>query len=165
MNFYEESINVPFIISWKGHSKAGVIDSKTLLSSGLDLYPTICALAGVSYDESLPGEDVSLHFLENTSQLPESREYIVSEINQSTKDENGKIVLQGRMVVSEKYKYFLFDGGKNREQLFDLENDPGEMNPVTNSLKYKKQLLAHRQMLKDWIYKTSDTFSPEIIPE
>lgn len=42
MTFYEESINVPFVISWKGKTKAGLIDSKTLTSSGLDLYPTIC---------------------------------------------------------------------------------------------------------------------------
>ncbi|MGJ8734645.1 MAG: sulfatase family protein, partial [Cellulophaga sp.] len=33
MTFYEEAINVPFVISWKGHTKAGIIDSKLLTSS------------------------------------------------------------------------------------------------------------------------------------
>jgi arylsulfatase A-like enzyme len=164
MNFYEESINVPFIVSWKGKTKAGVIDSKTLTSNGLDLYPTICKMAGVSYDKSLPGVDVSSFFMKDSKQLKPERNYIVSEINQTTKGENGKVVFMGRMVVSERYKYFLFDGGENREQLFDLEKDPGEMKPITHSSKYENELVAHRQMLKNWIDKTADTFPIEAIP-
>ncbi|HKI88394.1 MAG TPA: sulfatase-like hydrolase/transferase, partial [Draconibacterium sp.] len=79
MNFYEEVINVPFIVSWKGHTNAGVIDSHTLVSIGLDLFPTICKMAGVSYSKSLPGEDVSPYFLKNPDQKPEQRNYVVSE--------------------------------------------------------------------------------------
>lgn len=166
MTFYEESINVPFIVSWKGHTRAGVIDSKTLTSSGLDLFPTICKIAGVNYDQSLPGADLSPDFLINSKQPAVQRGYIVSEINQSAKSKAGKkIVFMGRMVVSEQYKYILFDGGENREQFFDLKKDPDEMNPVTKSSKYKKHLVAHRQMLKEWISKTSDPFLIESIPE
>lgn len=164
MNFYEESVNVPFIFSWKGHTRAGVIDSKTLTSSGLDLFPTICKIAGVNYDKSLLGNDVSPYFLKDSKATRDKRSYIVSEINQSARDENGKKVLKGRMVVSENYKYFLFDGGKNREQFFDLIKDPGELLPVTNSPKYKEQLLAHREMLKAWIKKSNDDFPLALIP-
>ena len=165
MNFYEESVNVPFIISWKGQTKSGIIDSKTLTSSGLDLYPTICKIAGIKVDEKLPGKDLSPNFLKNAKTSGANRNYIVSEINQSAKDEDGdgKALFVGRMVVSEQYKYFLFDGGENPEQFFDLAKDPGEMHPVTNLPEYKNQLLAHRQMLKDWIKKTSDPFPIEKI--
>ena len=164
MNFYEESVNIPFVISWKGHTKAGVIDSKTLMSNGLDLYPTICKLAGADYDASLPGEDISAYFLTDSKELPESRKYIVSEINQSSKGEEENVVFEGRMVVSEHYKYFIFDGGENREQLFDLDKDPGELTPVTSNPKYSKQLIVHREYLKEWIEKTADDFVVEIIP-
>jgi arylsulfatase A-like enzyme len=82
------------------------------------------------------------------------RDYVVSEINQL----GG---LKGRMVVTQDYKYILFEDGANREQLFHLANDPGEMNPVTYNPDYRKQLLAHRDLLLDWDRRIGDTdFSP-----
>ena len=59
MTFYEESVNVPFIISWKGKTKAGVIDEETLSSTGLDIFPTILKFAGVPIPESLHGIDMA----------------------------------------------------------------------------------------------------------
>lgn len=167
MNFYEEVINVPFVVSWKGHTKAGFIDSKTLTSSGLDIYPTICSIAGVPVEKSLPGINVNPYVMKDSQRASEIRSYVVSELKQSDKEEDGdgKNVMVGRMVVSQNFKYFLFDKGENREQLFDLKMDPGELHPVTNHPAYKKQLLAHRQMLKDWINKTSDSFPLEQFPE
>jgi hypothetical protein len=80
---------------------------------------------------------------------------VVSEINQL-----GGI--KGRMVVTQDYKYMLFDSGENREQLFDRINDPGEMKPVTYDPDYRDQLLAHRNMLLDWDRKIGDKdFQPE----
>lgn len=158
MNFYEESINVPFVVSWKGKTNAGLIDSKTLTSSGLDLYPTICKIVGIDIEKSLPGKDLSSYFLKGSNPASEERKYIVSEINQTAKSKNGKVVLQGRMVVSKRYKYFLFDGGENREQLFDLENDLGELHPINHLPEFNETLLAQRKMLKEWIEKTSDSF-------
>jgi hypothetical protein len=32
----------------------------------------------------------------------------------------------GRMIVTENYKYMLYDSGESREQLIDLGQDPGE---------------------------------------
>ena len=59
-------------------------------------------------------------------------------------------------VVTQDFKYILFDGGDNPEQLFDLANDPGEMNPVTDDPEYREQLLAHRDMLVEWDKKVGD---------
>lgn len=164
MTFYEESINIPFIVAWKGKTTAGKIDQETLVSNGLDLYPTICKLAGVTWPQELPGLDISPYSLKD-SKLPSGRrEYVVSEINQNARYENSRVVLKGRMVVSEKYKYILFNGGENREMFFDIKNDPGEMQSLTNNPEYKKQIEVHRQYLKDWIEKTSDDFLTEQIP-
>lgn len=164
MNFYEESINVPFIVSWKGHTKAGVIDSEVLTSSGLDLYPTICKMAGVQYSEDLPGENLSPYFLKNIKKPKETRDYVVSELNQKEKNRPKGKVFVGRMVVTNQYKYFLFDGGENPEQFFDLKNDPGELTPLIHSKKHQKQIAAHRQMLREWVAKTDDEFSIDKIP-
>lgn len=165
MNFYEESVNIPFVISWKGKTKAGVIDSELLTSNGLDLYPTICSIAGVKYDESLQGENLSPYFLKNAKQPKIDRKYVVSELNQKEKNKpNGKVFV-GRMVVTNQYKYFLFNGGENPEQFFDLKNDPGELKTLIHSKKYQKEIAAHRKMLRDWVAKTGDSFPINVIPQ
>jgi arylsulfatase A-like enzyme len=73
---------------------------------------------------------------------------VVSEINQAQ--------YKGRMVVTRDYKYILFDGGENPEQLFDLAKDPGELKPVAYESDYKDVLLAHRNMLVEWHEKIGD---------
>jgi len=165
MSFYEEVLNIPFIVSWQGHTKVGVIDDKTLVCNGVDLFPTICSVAGAKYPDSLPGRDLSAYFLKKSNQSPEKRDYIVSEIIQRDPRHNNKNVYIGRAVVSENYKYILFDSGENREQFFDLKKDPGELQPVTNNPEYKNQLNLHRQYLRDWIKKTSNEFSIDNIPD
>jgi arylsulfatase A-like enzyme len=157
MTFYEEAVNVPFIISWKGKTRAGVIDTETLSSTGLDIYPTILKFAGVPIPESLHGLDMTPQVLADAGgkTIPE-RSYVVSEINQLGGN------YKGRMVASADFKYILFDNGANREVLFDLVNDPGELQPVTYDPAYREQLLAHRNMLLDWHAKIGDDdFSPE----
>jgi arylsulfatase A-like enzyme len=161
MNFYEEVINIPFIVSWKGHTHAGIVDRETLVSNGIDIYPTICRLAGVKWPETLPGTDLTAASLKNLKEHPTPRQYVVSEINQNARSESGRRVLKGRMVVSRDYKYIVFDGGENREMFFDLVKDPGEMHSLVNDKKYEKQMAIHRHYLEDWISRTSDDFLSE----
>ena len=51
---YEESVRVPFIMSYAGRIPAGVIDDTHLVSNGLDLLPTLCDYAGIKTPEELP---------------------------------------------------------------------------------------------------------------
>jgi len=149
MTFYEEAINVPFIVSWKGKTKAGYLDEAMLSNTGLDIFPTILAFAGVPIPDSLHGLDLTPKVLEGAmGDNAAKRNYVVSELNQAK--------LKGRMVATTNYKYILFDGGDNPEQLFDLANDPGEMKPVTDDPEYRDQLLAHREMLVEWDERIGD---------
>ena len=156
MTFYEEAVNVPFIISWKGRTRAGVIDEETLSSTGLDIFPTILKFAGVPVPESLHGVDMTPQVLADAGgESIAKREYVVSEINQLGGN------LKGRMVVSQNFKYILFNNGANREVLFDLAKDPGELKAVTYDPAYRERLLAHRNMLVDWDKRIGDDdFSP-----
>ncbi|UXX79405.1 DNRLRE domain-containing protein [Reichenbachiella carrageenanivorans] len=161
--FYEESINIPFIVSWKGKTKAGVINDTTLVSSGLDLFPTILQLAGISTPSSLHGIDISAAALVNPTSTLTSRDYVVSEIEQRVHTGHTPGKFTGRMVVTTDYKYILFDKGVNREQLYDLTTDPGELSPVTDDPTYHTQLLDLRQKLKDWVSTTGDSFDVDQI--
>ena len=45
--FFEEAARVPFIVSLRGVTKPGLVDNQHLVSSGLDLIPTLCDFAGL----------------------------------------------------------------------------------------------------------------------
>jgi arylsulfatase A-like enzyme len=67
----------------------------------------------------------------------------------------------GRMVRSGRYKYVVFRTGANREQLFDLELDPGEIQNLARRPEGAAELARHRQMLAEWSAKTGDRFTAE----
>jgi len=114
--FYEEASNVPLIIRWPGVTPEGLVDQEHLISNGLDLVPTLCDLAGIAKPADLEG--LSLEPLLEQKKDITWRKYlpVESEI--------------GHMLVSKRYKYIVYDQGQNEEQVFDLENDPGEMQSV-----------------------------------
>jgi arylsulfatase A-like enzyme len=63
-SLYEGGIREPFLVRWPGHVPAGRTDSTTVLGS-VDLFPTLCALAGVALpkDAGVDGLDASGAFL------------------------------------------------------------------------------------------------------
>ena len=64
----------------------------------------------------------------------------------------------GRMVHTRKYKYIVYSWGKYREQLFDMETDPGEMVNLAVESRYQDILNQHRNLLAEWIKKTDDQY-------
>ncbi len=162
--FYEEAINIPVVISWKGKTRAGVIDEDLLVNNGLDLYPTLLKLAGLPIPETLHGMDLTPGILQDPGgEIMEKRDYVISEISQKIYTGNTPGTFVGRMLVTANLKYILFEKGVNREQLFDTKNDPGELNPVTDNLDYKEELDSCRQMLKEWVAQIGDDFEVDNI--
>ena len=111
--FYDEAAKVPFIVSWKGVTKAGLVDKEHLVSSGRDMIPTLCDFAGIPIPASLKGR--SLRELAEGSKPSSWRETQVAE--------NG----ESRMVRSARYKYVVYAAGARREMLTDMVDDPGEL--------------------------------------
>lgn len=164
MTFYEESVNVPFVVAWKGQTRAGVIDKKTLINNTLDLYATLSNLFEVESDTDRYGIDLMPSVLKKSKEKAQKRTYVASEINQNTIKDGKKVTFVGRMIVSEDYKYILFDSGENREQFFDIKKDKGEMTNLINNTQYTKQINRHKDMLREWISESNDVFSSESIP-
>lgn len=146
--FYEESVRVPFILSGPG-LKPGI--SNLLVNTGVDLIPTIGVYAGINLPEALPGCDVL---------RPDPyRQYVVAANRLAVgKDIPGKKSFkpEGRMVRSEHFKYWIYDEGKQRESLFDMDKDPGEMQDLARLPGYRSVLELHRQYLKEWAKKYTD---------
>lgn len=157
---YEEATRVPCIISHKGHSRTNVVDRTQLVSTGLDLFPTLCDYAGVPAPPGLRGH--SLRETVEKDQTKALREYVVCETefgefsNDPPFQHAGPM---GRMVRTRDHKYIVYSEGNLREQLFDLEKDPGELNTLSVDPGQIELLNAHRGMLASWIEETKDDFA------
>jgi arylsulfatase A-like enzyme len=106
-----------------------------------ELMPTFCQLGGLKTPETCVGPSL----------LKPARKHVVSELLY------GDASREGRMLRSAGYKYVVFNSGRNREQLFDLRKDPGEMHNLAAS--ENRVLRDHRTMLKNWMKHTSDNFA------
>lgn len=92
-----------------------------LVNNGVDLLPSICDWAEVRIPASCRG--VSYR--------------VVAELGDPQKDHQPYVVTetqfvqtggtQGWAVRTPRYKYVLYEVGKNREMLYDMEKDRGEM--------------------------------------
>ncbi len=62
-NQYEGGIRIPFIVRWPGHTPAGRVDEKSVIS-GIDWLPTLCGLTGTKFNPAdFEGEDASASWL------------------------------------------------------------------------------------------------------
>jgi len=148
---YEESVRVPFIMSFKGVIPEGKVDNTHFVSNGLDLLPTICDYAGVAIPESLPGK--SLRPLTKAVPVANWRQHIVVESQNA------------RCVRTKSFKYCVYEAGQNREMLLNMETDPGEMKNLAGSDAYQGELNRHRRLLEDWVNSHNDTIAkPYIVP-
>ena len=115
-NMYEEDYHIPLLIKWPGISQPGFVSD---LYCGLtDLFPTFLQMAGVEIPEGIHGK--SLEEVVNGSEQGNWRDCIMCEFNgyEST-------LLSIRMIRTKKWKYIYnpFD----RDELYDMESDPGEL--------------------------------------
>jgi arylsulfatase A-like enzyme len=157
---YEESSNVPLIISVPGGKKGARCSH--LVNTGIDLLPTLCSLAGIPVPEGLPGLNLKAS-VENPG-LADPRTYVVvqNKMTQGSPIDGQKPEPAGRMVRSQRFKYCVYDLGDRRESLVDLENDPGETVNLVHMKEYAEELERHRQYLREWCQSANDSF---VVPQ
>jgi arylsulfatase A-like enzyme len=139
---YEEAVRVPFVMSHQGVIPAGAVDDTHLVSVGLDLLPTVLDYAGIAIPGDLLG--ASVRPLAEGRTVASWRDHLIVESQ------------NGRMVRTERFKYNVYEPGENREQLIDLESDPGEMKNLAHDDAHKDTLDHHRTLLANWVEQTGD---------
>lgn len=109
--FYDEACRIPLIIRAPAGMR-GVVDTRHLVSNGLDLLPTFCDWAGIPVPPEMEGR--SLRGLVENNALKSWRQSVPVES------------AIGRAVITDKFKYCRYNIGANREQLINLDADPWE---------------------------------------
>ncbi|MEM7347257.1 MAG: sulfatase-like hydrolase/transferase, partial [Chloroflexota bacterium] len=127
--FHEESVRVPLIVvdpRSEADATRGTVETR--LVESIDYVPTFVDVMGGTPSHRLEGHSLIplLHGHENVTW----RDYVISEVDFSDRQANNFLDLppvQCRtvMVRTESWKYIAFNGF--RPMLFDLENDPQEL--------------------------------------
>lgn len=148
---YEESVRVPLMARLPGRIKPGSVEALRLTSNGLDLFPTLCDFAGITPPVPLPGR--SLRPLLEGRPPSAWRDHVFVE---TVFDGGRGYGTEGRMVRTARYKYCIYSMGRNREQLIDLLDDPGELGNLAGDPRHGVTLDEHRRRLKDCLTSTGD---------
>lgn len=142
---YEEVTNIPLIVTLPGKKHAGK-KLPQLINNGIDFFATICDWTGATVPEHTDGTSFRAVVETGDPQKPH-QEYVVTE----TQFDGGKT--RGWCIRTDHYKYVLYDKGRHREQLFNMQTDRGEMRNLAVESTYKKELQKHRDILRQWMEK------------
>lgn len=157
--FHDPSVRVPLIIydpSPESDATRGTVCSA--LVESIDLAATFVDLAG---------GDVPDHVIEGRSLLPflygrtpaAWREYVVSEYDYSATPEAAALGLDPKqarlfMLADKDWKFIFADGGF-RPLLFDLKNDPKELNDLGADLGHAEVINMFMKRLSEWARRPS----------
>lgn len=140
---WEECANVPLIVAMPGaRSSAGKVSHK-LINNGIDLMPSLLDAAGADIPAHCRGNS----WLEAPTDVAAADDvpYVVTETVF-----NETAGTRGWMLRTPRYKYVLYEAGKGREALYDMETDRLEMRNLAVESGYDDVLRQHRQLLARW---------------
>lgn len=149
-NIYEESLNIPFIIYWKGHIIPRI--DNQFLGSIPDLYPTFLELLGLKklIPDDLDGVSYAKYFKNGKGKIP-AIQYIMGNIVSNAVKINSGF----RGVRTKRYKLaYVKTGRKTESFLFDMSKDPFELNNIYDAnkeivKKLRKELIKRLAETKD----------------
>lgn len=135
---YEGSARIPMIIRWPEtlHLKSERGKIRTELVELRDIFPTFLDAAGIPKPSVMDGMSM-LNILRGNKW----RQILDLEHAQIYEKDNAWVALTNRKY---KYIYFTLTG---QEQLFDIENDSGELNDLASSGKSEKLLKVWRERM------------------
>jgi N-sulfoglucosamine sulfohydrolase len=177
---FDSGIKVPMIIRWPtryrpAHLKPGQVDQRMI--SFVDLAPTVLALAGVEAPDYLPGQDFLDPSAPPRQYVFASRDRMdaVTDRQRAVRDQRYKYIrswypeqpgghrlaYRDNMSMMQTLWQMLEDGQLNshqrrwfeppgKEQLYDIQADPFELNNLAESPEHRPTLNRMRAALAEW---------------
>jgi choline-sulfatase len=129
--FCDKASRIPMIVRDPA-GRSGEIEPH-VVNNGTDLVPTVLDYAGCDWPDDLPGRSLKpLARGEDVDWLDET--YIVNQI--------------GHAIVTDRYKYKVYDSGARREQLTDLVEDPWEMRNALHDPQHRQAVQDLRERMR-----------------
>lgn len=153
---FEEPTRVPFIVFYPARIKPGTSD--ILMSTGVDLLPTLCEFARIKPPANSSGESLVPVATGRAKNLKRGFVAVSDHMVQGGPVDGKDYRPEGRMVRTERFKYTVYSEGKNREALVDLVKDPGELVNLANEPKCRHTLNEHREIMNRWGAEFTDAF-------
>ena len=153
---YDQAARVPLLVAHPRASRRGAT-CDALVSTGIDLMPTILGAAAIdSRLGSRYGRSLEALSIDPSDVSGRSRRFVVAETTFGRGRDYGP---SGRMVRTERFKYVIYSSGTRREQLFNMQDDPGETRNLAVDSAFGSVLASHREILREWAAETDDRFS------
>ncbi len=144
-NLYNHSIRVPSIFAGPGIPEGQMVDALTYL---YDLFPTVCDLTDVECPNTVEGSSLVPLMEGCVDTIRDSVFAAYKDIHRTVSDGRWKLI---RNYVSK-------DNGKGTDiiQLFDLENDPWEINNLADQSEHAERIKTLAAEMKRWQNETDD---------
>ena len=167
--FYDCLTRVPLIVSWPGQIPAGTRDESMV--NLVDISPTLLQLQGLDVPRSMHGEGLptitaaeprNATFSEYGAGGPPFR---MTDLEKLPRPYGRQTLMQSlqwreaegrrKMVRTREWKY-VHDPMGDRDELYDLTNDPWELENVADEPAYREVISEMRLRLADWSMMTED---------
>ncbi|HUT93199.1 MAG TPA: sulfatase-like hydrolase/transferase [Thermoguttaceae bacterium] len=136
-NLYEHSMGSPLIVCGPGVPR-GSSDALVYL---FDLYPTVCELAGAELPDKVEGKSLVPIWEGRAESVRDSLFTSYENCQRAVRDQRWKLI-----------RYPLI----NKTQLFDLKNDPDELNNLADDPAQADRVAKMTALLEQWQAKTDD---------
>jgi len=138
-SIYEHSMGCPLVFAGPGIPKGG---STKAFSYLLDIFPTVCGLTGLKAPPGVEGKDLRPIWEGRADGVRDSVFLSFSKIQRSVRDKRWKLIRYPQI---------------NHTQLFDLKNDPDELNNLADEPSQAGRVKQMLQKLKGCQQKVGDS--------
>jgi arylsulfatase A-like enzyme len=128
-NLYDHSVRAPLVFSGPGIPQGGRSDALCYL---YDVFPTLCSLAGLTVPETVEGKNLARLMRDRDASLRDEIFGAYGDVQ--------------RMVRTERWKLIYYPK-TDRTQLFDLQNDPHEINDLAAQSRHARTVAGLRNRL------------------
>ena len=145
---YEEAIRIPMLIRYPPAIHAGSVAEEMVVS--IDLAPTLLEMAGVIPDKSLQGR--LLVPVLNNEATDWRNSFLIEYYSDSVFE---RIFKMGyKAVRTQRYKYIHYVDLEGMDELYDLQQDPYELENIIHDPDAQPVLLEMKGLLNDHLVKT-----------
>ena len=133
-NLYEHSVGVPLILAGPGIPKG---EQREAMSCLIDVFPTLCDLIGVDIPETVEGMSLLPVLRDPEARVRDTMLFAYKGIHRGVRDEKWKLI------------EYVVDGTRHT-QLYDLENDPSELDNLVAEPACREHLVRLRREIVQW---------------